>query len=193
MPSHGEGERFGRRSPLRGAGLEIETERLLLRRVTGPDATILARLWSDPTVTRYMGGPRDFEKVRLRLEEEARAGAGRPTGWWPVVEKASGRVIGDCGLIEKDVEGHEEIELVYVFASASWGKGYATEAAAALRDYAFRHLGLHRVIALIDPDHHASARVAEKIGMQFERRIRRPSGKVLQVYGSVPRSEAPTP
>jgi ribosomal-protein-alanine N-acetyltransferase len=165
-----------------GESVRIETGRLLLRRVEEPDAPVLARLWSDPRVTRYMGGPRDFENVRQESEEEARAGLVHPTGWWPVAEKASGRVIGDCGLIEKKVDGREEIELVYVFASDSWGKGYATEAAGALRDYAFFRLGLRRVVALIDPDNHASARVAEKIGMQFERETRRPSGRVMRVY-----------
>ena len=162
--------------------MRIETERLLLRRVEEPDATVLARLWSDPKVTRYMGGPRDFEKVRLELEEEARAGKVRAAGWWPVAEKASGRVIGECGLIEKDVDGREEIELVYVFASDSWGKGFATEAALALRDYAFRRLGLRRIVALIDPENYASARVAEKIGMQFERETRRPSGRIMRMH-----------
>lgn len=162
--------------------MRIETERLLLRRVEEPDAIVLAGLWSDPRVTRYMGGPRDFQKVRLELEAESRAGVVHATGWWPVAEKASGRVIGDCGLIEKNVDGREEIELVYVFASDAWGKGYATEAALALRDYAFCRLGLLRIVALIDPENHASARVAEKIGMQFERETRRPSGKVRRLY-----------
>lgn len=162
--------------------MRIETERLLLRRVEEPDATVLAELWSDPRVTRYMGGPRDFEKVRLELETEAREGAVHATGWWPVVEKASGCVVGDCGLIAKEVDGREEIELIYVFAFDFWGKGYATEAAFALRDHAFYRLGLPRVVALIDLENHASARVAEKIGMQFERETRRPSGKVMRLY-----------
>lgn len=162
--------------------MRIETERLLLRRVEEPDATVLGELWSDPKVTRYMRGPRDFEKVRLKLEAEAHAVIVHATGWWPVVEKASGRVIGDCGLIEKEVDGREEIELIYVFAYDSWGKGYGTEAALALRDHAFYGQGLPRIIALIDPENHASARIAEKIGMRFERETRRPSGKVMRLY-----------
>ncbi len=162
--------------------MRIETERLLLRRVEEPDAPFLAGLWSDPGITRHMGGPRNFEKVRLDLIEEARAGGVHTTGWWPVVEKVSGRVVGDCGLVEKTVDGREEIELVYLFALDSWGKGYATEAALALRDHAFHRLGLQRLIAMIDPENHASARVAEKIGMRFERETRRPSGRVLRVY-----------
>ena len=164
--------------------MEFQTERLLLRRAKATDAIPLAEIWADREVTRYMGGgPRDFEEVRLLVEDEVRAGAvGHSTGWWAVVEKASGQVVGDCGLIEKDVDGHQEIELVYVFASHSWGRGYATEAASALRDYALHQLGLRRIIALIDPENHASVRVAEKMGMAFERETRRPSGRVMRVH-----------
>src|SRR5215831_1224911 len=142
----------------RGDTVEFQTERLLLRRAKAADAIPLAEIWADREVTRYMGGrPRDFEEVRFLVEDEVRAcTVGRSTGWWAVVEKASGQVVGDCGLVEKDVDGYQEIELVYVFASHSWGKGYATEAASVLRDYAFYQLRLQRIIALIDPENHAS-------------------------------------
>lgn len=161
----------------------METERLQLRRVQAKDVIVLAEIWSDPQVTRYMGGPRDFEKVRVRIEEDVHADAASGAiGWWCVVQKTSGHVVGHCGLHEKNVDGRDEIELVYVFASDSWGKGYATEASSALRDYAIRHLGLPRIIALIDPENRASVRVAEKIGMVFEKETRRPSGKMLRVH-----------
>ncbi len=160
----------------------VETDRLLLRRVEASDAPVLVAMWSDPDVTRYMGGPRDPERVRQLIEEEAQAGSSHPMGFWPVVEKASGRVIGDIGLQEKEVDGRAEVELVYVFASDSWGKGYATEAASAIRDYAFHRLGLPRIVALINPDNLASARVAEKAGLTFERETLRPSGTVMRLF-----------
>ena len=159
-----------------------ETERLVIRPVEASDAAVLAALWSDPEVTRYMGGPRDFEKVREQLMSDVRAGVFHPFDLWPVVEKATGRVVGDCGLIEKEVDGRVEIELVYVFAAAAWGKGYATEAASAVRDHAFHHLGVQRITALIDPANLASARVAEKVGMRFERETRRPEDRLMRVY-----------
>jgi RimJ/RimL family protein N-acetyltransferase len=163
--------------------VEFQTERLLLRRVQATDAIPLAEMWADRQVTRHMGGPRDFEKVRLRMENEAHADTvGKSTGWWAVVERASGHVVGNCGLFEKEVDGCQEVELVYVFAVDSWGRGYATEAALALRDHALHDVGLRRIIALIDPENHASVRVAEKIGMAFERETRRPSGRVMRVY-----------
>lgn len=161
----------------------IETERLLLRRVHQADADVLAEIWSDPQVTRYMGGARDREKVRKHIEEEVRARTTAcGTGRWSVIERTSGHVVGGCGLLEKNVDGRDEIELVYIFAVGAWRQGYATEAASALRDYAVRRLGLQRIIALIDPDNHGSVRVAEKIGMAFERDSCRPNGRVMRVY-----------
>lgn len=162
--------------------MQIETERLVIRSLEVADASPLAAIWSDPDVTRHMGGPRDFADIREGLEEDARAGAQAEIDLWPVVEKSSGRVIGHCGFLEKDVDGQAEIELIYVLASDSWGKGYATEASSALRDYGFHQLGLRRVIALIDPENLVSARVAEKIGMEFESETQRPGGKIMCVY-----------
>lgn len=153
-------------------------------------------MWSDPDVTRYMGGPRDPERVRQAIEEEAQAGSPHPIGFSLVVEKASGNVIGECGLQEKEVDGRVEVELVYVFVSDSWGKGYATEAATATRYYAFHSLGLPRIVALINPGNLASARVAEKVGLTFERETLRPSGTVMRLFSmhaDVPMGEESTP
>lgn len=99
----------------------------------------------------------------------------------PVVERETGRVIGECGLLEKDVEGRAEIELVYLLVRDVWGRGYATEAASAMRDAALAS-GNTRLIALIDPNNPASAAVARKIGMRLEREVVRPGGTVRQVH-----------
>jgi len=71
---------------------------------------------------------------------------------------------------------------IYVFAKDKWGQGYATEAGRAICDYAFDRLRFKRLIALIDPDNVASARVAEKAGMTFWKETVRPSGKRMCVY-----------
>jgi RimJ/RimL family protein N-acetyltransferase len=161
--------------------MRIETERLLIRALEADDAPPLAAMWADPDVTRHMGGPRDHAQVLGRLEEDAR-GAPLRFDLWPVIEKASGRVVGGCGLLDKEVDGRPEIELVYVFVRDVWGRGYATEAAAAVRDHAFRVLAVSRLIALIDPANAASGRVAEKVGMRFERETLRPGGRSMRVY-----------
>ena len=93
-------------------------------------------------------------------------------GPYAVVKQHSQDVIGYCGLhFFSDVAGQPEIEIGYRFARAIWGQGYATEAARAVRDFAFATLDLKRLIAMIDPFNAASIRVAEKIGMRYEKDI----------------------
>ena len=77
-----------------------------------------------------------------------------------------GLLIGDCGLEQMEVDGVQAAELGYDFRSDYWNQGYATEAAAAVRDYAFQTLELPRLISLIRVGNGASRRVAEKIGMR---------------------------
>jgi len=160
----------------------LETERLTLRKLIEEDAPILARLWSDPRVTEYEGGPRELAQVEKSLLEDARSGQPSAFDMWTLVEKETQQVVGHCGLIEKEIEGKKEIEVTYTLAQESWSKGYATEIAVALRDYAAAKLGVTRLIALIHPGNVASVRVAEKIGMRFEREVVRPSGTVRQIY-----------
>jgi [ribosomal protein S5]-alanine N-acetyltransferase len=160
----------------------IETPRLILRPLTAADAEPLARLWTDPQVTAFMGGPRDYAQMLVNVAEDAAVNPAPQFDLWPVVEKASGQVIGHCGLLDKEVDGRDEVELVYVFAVSAWGKGYATEAALALRGYAFGALGLTRLISLIEPENAASAHVAEKAGLRLEKEVLRPSGRMMQVY-----------
>jgi ribosomal-protein-alanine N-acetyltransferase len=162
--------------------LLIETERLVIRDLGISDVEALARTWCDPDVTRFMGGPRDAAEVRRILAEDARSTSPPAMDLWPVLEKRSGQVVGQCGLLEKEVDGQAEVELVYVLARAAWGRGYATEAAAAIQGYAREHLGLQRLIALIDPENGASERVALKVGLRLERKTLRHGGKLMCVY-----------
>ena len=175
-----------------GGLLPIETPRLLIRSLLPADVPSLVALWMDPEVTRHMGGPRDPAKVRDALESELKADAPDPFDLHPVIEKASGRIVGDCGLLRKEVDGRSEVEVVYVFAAEAWGRGYATEAASAVRDAAVHRLGIRRLIALIDPENTASARVAEKIEMRRERSTVRPGGGIRLIYAyEVPPSPSP--
>jgi ribosomal-protein-alanine N-acetyltransferase len=163
--------------------MNIETERLLIKSLELVDVEALTMLWTDPEVTRFMGGPRDYEKLKQDIMQEALSGNQTiQDDLWPTVEKKSNRVIGHCGLLKKEVDGAAEVELIYVLAKESWGQGYAVEAASALRDYAFNELGLKRLIALIDPENGNSAKVAIKIGMIKEKETIRPNAKLMQVY-----------
>ena len=167
-----------------------ETGRLVIRRLTEADVPAVAALWADKQVTRFMGGPRDFETLRASFRDDLKAPPSA-CDLWPVVEKQSGVIVGHCGLVPKAVDGRDEVELTYVIAAAFWGRGFATEAAAAIRDYAFRQLDLTRIVSLIDPANSASERVALKLGMKFEANTERPSGKMMRVYVAAAAQLAP--
>lgn len=160
----------------------IETQRLIIRDLQETDAEALSSLWADPEVTTFLGGARDKEEIRKTLIEDAKTAAEVPYDLRTVIEKESGEIVGHCGLLDKEVDGQEEIELTYVIAKRTWGKGYATEAAAAIKDFAFAEMGLTRLIALIKPNNVSSERVALKVGMHHEKNTVRSNGIVMQVY-----------
>src|SRR5579871_3168409 len=102
-----------------------ETERLTIRLMIEPDVPLLASLWSDAQVTRFMGGPRVFEELSAAFARDLIAPP-QKLDLWPVAERNSGLVIGHCGLLPKKVDDCDEVELVYVIATAFGGRGYAT-------------------------------------------------------------------
>jgi [ribosomal protein S5]-alanine N-acetyltransferase len=88
-----------------------------------------------------------------------------------VVLRETGRVIGGVGLRVSRPE-HFAGDMGYTFNPEYWGKGYGTEAAAAMLTFGLVELNLHRIYATCDPENRASARVMEKIGMRYEGRLR---------------------
>lgn len=161
--------------------MHLHTPRLAIRPLTPEAVDPLVALWTDPEVTRHIGGPRDPTAVADAIRAAAEAPP-RARDLWPLYETSTGTLVGHCGLLEKEVDGRPEVELVYVIARGRWGRGYATEAAAALRDHALGVMGVPRLIGLIEPGNAPSARVAEKLGMALEGETVRPGGRVVQVW-----------
>lgn len=131
------------------------------------------RVFRDPEVMHFGDGVQSAAWVHQWLQRRLEDYRQEPgLGVWAVVEKSSGEVMGYCGLFFfPDVCGQPEIEIGYRLARSHWGRGYATEAARAVRDYAFQTLGVQRLIALVDPENTASIRVAEKLGMVYEKDV----------------------
>jgi RimJ/RimL family protein N-acetyltransferase len=130
------------------------------------DLDALYMIFTDPRVMASFGGelftPVQMQGwLRRNLQHQEQYGY----GLFSVILKESGLLIGDCGLEQVDVDGEQAAELGYDFRSDYWNHGYATEAAIAVRDYAFNSLGLSRLISLIRVGNLASKRVAEKVGM----------------------------
>ena len=162
--------------------MKIETDRLIITSIGEADLEPLAALWADPEVTYYVGGRRNYEEVLKTLREDAQLNPQPAFDLWPVIEKQTGQIIGHCGILEKDIDGKSQYEIVYVLAKSAWGKGFATEVANSLKDYVFNHLGLKRITALIDPDNLKSEIVATKIGLRYEKDTVRPSGKNMRLF-----------
>jgi ribosomal-protein-alanine N-acetyltransferase len=151
----------------------LTTKRLILcplhSRDVGP---LYARIFSDPEVMRFGDGVQTQEWVRNWLQQHLDGYRTLGFGPYAVVEKQTQEVLGYCGLFYfPDINGQPEVEIGYRLARSAWGQGYATEAARAVRDYAFYTLGRKRLIAMIDPANVASIRVAQKLGMHYEGEI----------------------
>jgi [ribosomal protein S5]-alanine N-acetyltransferase len=146
-------------------GLPLLTERLELRAFELSDLDALHAVNGDPEVTRFMKPYPTAEHTRRALDVHVReARAGRPA-FWAVIERSSGDLIGDAGVGLVDGIG-PEFELGYALGTHWWGRGYATEAARAVRDYALGELALPEVLALVRPDNAASINVVEKLDME---------------------------
>lgn len=149
----------------------LETNRLLLRHQLPADLDDLWALYCDPEITKYIpDAPRTRQEAQEELEWHMHGHPRFPElGLWATIHKDTGKFIGRCGLLPWTIDGEQEVEVAYTIAREYWGQGLATEAAHAILDYGFEQLKLSRLICRIDEENRASRKVAEKIGMTFER------------------------
>ncbi len=147
----------------------LETERLVLRGHRAEDFSDCLALWTNPDVTRFIGGkPSTREEVWGRLLRYVGHWAVLGFGYWVIADKASGRFMGEVGFadfrrqIEPSLDGMPEIG--WILAPESHGRGYATEAARAAVAWGDRHFGSVRTACIIAPENEPSIRVAEKCG-----------------------------
>jgi RimJ/RimL family protein N-acetyltransferase len=151
---------------------EIETARLRLRMLNWHDVDDLAAIFADPEVMKFIGieagTTLSREETEDTLEKMIAFWARNEFGRWAVCDKTSGKLIGLCGLRLLD----ETPELFYLFAKASWGKGFATEAASATLRYGFEELHFDRIVAVIRPGNEISVNVVKKIGMRYEASVK---------------------
>ena len=147
----------------------IATERLTLRPHGPEDFDDMQAMWSDPVVTRHIGG-RAFsrEEVWARLLRYAGIWSLFGYGMWAVRERASGDFVGDVGFLNlcRTVVPTfgDRPELGFVLAPKAHGRGYATEAARAALDWGERAWGERETVCMIAPDNAPSIRVAVKLG-----------------------------
>ena len=163
-----------------------QTDRIYLRTLEEKDLDQILALWTNPAVTRHIGGPREprvvLDHFRQLIRDPEAFAQEEAEWWWSIIELPSGELVGLCHLIEKEVEGQTEVEVGYFLLPAYWGQGYATEAANLVVAYAFCELQLESVVAVIDPGNDTSISVAHRLGMQLEQEVLRSDGVTRQVY-----------
>jgi RimJ/RimL family protein N-acetyltransferase len=151
----------------------LETERLVLRRLSAEDAEFIRELVNEPSWLRFIGdrGVRTVEDAREYIAKGPAASYERfGFGLYLTELKEGGGPVGICGLVKR--ESLEDVDVGFAFLPKFWGRGYAYESASAVLKYAQSALGLKRVVAVTATDNHASIRLLEKLGLRFEKMVR---------------------
>ena len=130
------------------------------------DLDDMAALLGDPNVMAFYPSPKSRDEAAAWISWNQRNYTEHAHGLW-IIETNSGEFIGDCGLTWQPVNGLPRLEVGYHVSVRHQRNGYATEAAAACRDFARHRLKATELVAIIHPDNVASCRVAEKIGMHY--------------------------
>jgi ribosomal-protein-alanine N-acetyltransferase len=147
--------------------IEFETERLYLRQMNETDADAVFAMRSDENVMRFIRAPQIFRSeaedwinlVSSRWESDK-------TGFCAVIEKASDKFIGWCGLWHLKETG--EMEVGYALFKEFWGRGFASEAAEVFLKYGFNELNLEKIVAVAEPENQASQNVMKRLGMIYD-------------------------
>lgn len=145
---------------------ELETERLILRQWKAEDFEPFAEYYADETTARFVGGVSDRDQAWRRMASVIGHWVLLGYGLWAVEEKETGAFAGCVGLWKSP--GWPELELGYWLVPSAWGKGYATEAGAAARDFAFETQNAETLVSYIDPENEPSKKVAERLGARLD-------------------------
>ena len=151
----------------------IETDRLVLRKLTLDDAGFILDLLNQPSFIQFIGdrGVRTLDDARDYLSKRLINSYERfGFGLYLTLLRESGIPIGICGLVKRELL--EDVDVGFAFLPQYWSKGYAFESAFAVLAYAGNTMGLKRIVGIATPDNHGSIRVLEKIGLQFEKMVK---------------------
>jgi ribosomal-protein-alanine N-acetyltransferase len=147
----------------------LNTARLTIRPLAFEDLDAFAAIFADAETMAAYGRTFTREESRGWIERSIQRYERDGFALFALERTKDGLHVGDCGPTIQQVDGVDEIEIGWHIRRDLWGRGYATEAAIALRDWVFDELGRARLISLVAPTNTASCRVAEKIGMRVER------------------------
>ena len=157
----------------------LTTARLVLRPATMADFPAY-RGFVTGERTRFVGGPHDAATAWSWFCNDVAQWALLGMGGLIVMRRAEDAAIGTVGLTQGP--SFPEPELGWFLYDRAEGQGFATEAAAALRDWGFGPLGLNTMVSYIDPDNSASVRVAERLGARIDPQAATPDNAPTRVY-----------
>lgn len=161
---------------------EIRTARLLLKMPAYKDETAVFEIHGDPETNRFNpSGPHpNLQRSRQQLEHWIAHWKVHDFGYWSVslVEKPD-YIIGFGGIIEKNIDGEDRLNLYYRFRPEVWGNGYASEMAQQVIDFGFQTLNRNEIVATVRETNRPSIRVMERLGMEFRNRITNEKGESL--------------
>ena len=154
----------------------VETERLILRKMTPADAPFMLETLNEPSFIRNVAdrGVRtvddaaDYIRTKM-LPSYEQSGF----GFYIVELKKSGTPIGVCGIVKR--ETMEDVDIGYSLLDRFAGNGYAYEAAAAVMEYGRTTHGLQRIVGVTSPDNHRSIKLLEKLGLRYEKMVQLPN------------------
>jgi RimJ/RimL family protein N-acetyltransferase len=147
----------------------VGTRRFTLREFRQDDLEELAAMVADEEQMTFYPRPKTRDEASAWIGRNLALYEERGFGFWCIESLPAPGFLGYCGIRPLVLEGVPEIEMGWHARKTSWNRGIATEAALAARDLAFGRYALSRLVAIIHPDHGASRRVAENIGMRVER------------------------
>ena len=159
----------------------LETKRLFLREMTMSDLDALFAVLGDKEIMQHYPYSFDEERVRSWIERNMKRYTDDGFGLWAVCLKDTGEMIGDCGLTLQNIDGQMLPEIGYHIRKDQQRKGYAKEAAAAVRDWAFGNTEYPALYSYCKYTNVGSFKTAESIGMHFEKEYEDEANKITHV------------
>lgn len=143
---------------------QVETPRLVMRRMSEADTAALHACYGDAEVMKYLRGAKTFEESVASVRRKIGLWDQHGIGLWTVVDKHNGAVIGHCGLVWSDTLNG--VEIGFLIHKDLWGKGFATEAVCASVDAGFAQLNVDHIFSFTHPDNWPSRKVMENAGFR---------------------------
>ncbi|TYR80760.1 GNAT family N-acetyltransferase [Priestia megaterium] len=163
----------------------METNRLRFRKMNEQDTANLLKIFSDSESMKFYPSTKGEEETKQWINWMTNHYHAYGIGLWIVEHRETSEFLGQCGFVLQKLNQRIEAELGYLFVRDAWGKGYGTEASLACKNYGFETLKLSKIVSLIDPENIASSKIAKKLGMSIESRIRK-WDKEMDVYSVYP-------